>query len=251
VKDQTHYPLLAGYVDGELTLEERRRIDEELGRNDELRQELAAQREAATAMDGYPVAEVEESQWRRMWQEIGGRLPGSAKRISLESLTEMDISVNMLNEEELFEQSVPVELPATPLVAVKTDTLPPLPKPSSKAAEAEKRRIDRPSRVARAQQAPLFEPLRFTRGRHGFWAHLAGLAAAVAIMAMVVLSIRPVIPETKLARAGEVVIEMEFTDASRSMIRMRQDEHGQSIPMIWIAQTPRDAGLLGSEEVIQ
>ncbi len=247
MKDQMQYPLIAGYIDGELTPEERRRLEEHLGRDEHLRQELAAQREAAEAMMAYPVVGVDDAQWRQMWQEIGGRLPGSAKRISLESLTEMDISADMLNEDDLFDQPVPLLLPQNmpPLVAVKTDTLPPAgPKPqpaAEKASSAEKSKT-RPVRLQGARQAPLFEPLRVVRSRVRIWAHVAGLAAAAMIMLMVVLSVRPVIPEQKLARADEVEIEMSITDASRSMVRVMQDEDGQSIPMIWIAQVPRESG---------
>ena len=192
-------------------------------------EELAAQQEAVEAMAAYPLAEVDESQWRRMWQEIGQRLPAGAKRISLESLTEMDISANMMNEEDLFDQPVPVVLPASPLVAVKTDTLPPMPGRTAIEKLRSGESGSRPVRLNDVRQHTPYKVPRVSRRPHRIWAHLAGVAAAVAIMAMVVLSVRPVILEINLARAGEVVIEMDVTDASRSMIRMMQDEHGQAI----------------------
>lgn len=251
---ENNNPLLAGYVDDQLTRDERRRVESLLEQNERLAEELAAQREAAAAMAAYPVAEVPESQWRRMWQEVGSRLPAGAKRISLESLTEMDISADMLNEEGLFDQDMPAVLPESPLVAVKTDTLPPrqaqppatpatpaTPTPPAgdrKRPEADGAnkplRLSNSKRLATAGQTPRLK----LRRRRSIWAHLAGLAAAAAVITIVLLSVRPVVPQVKLARAGEVVIEMNIDDASNSMIRMMQDEQGRSIPMIWIAQTP-------------
>lgn len=243
---ENNNPLLAGYVDDQLTRDERRRVESLLEQNERLAEELAAQREAAAAMAAYPVAEVPESQWRRMWQEVGSRLPAGAKRISLESLTEMDISADMLNEEDLFDQDIPAVLPESPLVAVKTDTLPPLhAQPASATSPAgDKKRPDadaanRPLRLTDSKRSAVIQPSRAKlRRRRSIWAHLAGLAAAAAVITIVLLSVRPVVPQVKLARAGEVVIEMDINDASNSMIRMMQDEQGRSIPMIWIARTP-------------
>ena len=226
VSDEELHILLAGYVDGELPEAEREYVEEQLARRPELQAVLQEQRAAARSYADYPVEEVVQQQWERMWGHLEERLPEKSKRVSLELLTDIDVGEEFAVEEEPAGEPARIELAAAggEPAAVK----PP--------AETEARPVRLPKKEKRRslRQRIIRRPLA------NFWAHAAGLAAAVLVAAMVILSIQPVIRIGQLAGYGEVEFELE-ADAVAFIDILKVDDENY-VQMVWIDYSPAENG---------
>jgi len=221
VSDEELHILLAGYVDGELPEAEREYVEQQLARRPELQAVLREQRAAARSYADYPVEEVDERQWERLWRHLQERLPEKSKRVSLESLTDIDLGDEFAVAEE------PAEPPMLELAAVRGE--PAVAKPP---AETEARPVRLPKNLKRRSLRQRI----IRRPWANFWAHAAGLAAAVLVVAMVILSTQPVIHTGQLAVYGEVEFELEADTAAFIDIVKVDDEN--YVQMIWIDYSP-------------
>ena len=219
--------LLAGWVDGELAAEERAAVEAHLAGCDACRRLAEGQRQAAEAYARYPVAEPTEPEWQAVWRKVGSRLPTGAKRISLESLSEMDFSGDFLPDAEEEAAARPAAQAARPA---------PSPGPAV--------------RLDMNHEEPLFKPTRMRRSRRLALAHLAGPAVAALILLLIWLSVKPVIHTSQLASAGQMELEVG-AGSNPPVVMMLRSSDGENIPLVWV--TEASAGVAGedSQEVVQ
>ncbi len=232
VSDEELHILLAGYVDGELPEAEREYVEEQLARHPELQAVLQEQRAAARSYADYPIEEVDEQQWERIWRHLDERLPEKSKRVSLELLTDIDVGDEFAAEQEPGGESAMVELAARGEPAAA--------KPP---AEAEAK----PVRLPKKEKGRSLRQIIIRRPRMNFWAHAAGLAAAVLVAAMVILSTQPVIHTGQLAVAGEVEFELGADTAAFIDILKVDDEN--YVQMVWINYSPAQNGAYMEEPI--
>jgi Putative zinc-finger len=245
-------PLLAGFVDGELTAVEQQAVEEHVGKCEACRELLDEQRAAAEAYARYAIEEVSDDQWGAMWAKLDPELPKPAKRVDLESLasvaTDDEGAAELPDEPEAAdategEASVPGVVTESPEVADEEADASPA--AEAKADEAEEETVVRLPKK-RPKRPRVFKPLRFRRMRHTVWAHAAGIAACLLVAAMVFLSIKPVIRVDEFARSDEVVVELVMSDNPRAMPRqmtLHADGGGQ-IPLVWIVDITDDGMII-------
>ncbi|MBN2583567.1 MAG: hypothetical protein JXL80_10900 [Planctomycetes bacterium] len=227
--DEQFEVLLAGYVDGQLSAEARQRVDRELSRRPELREKLEQQKAAVQAYATYPVETPSDEAWKGVWTRIQDRLPQESKRVSLETLTDLTADDEFVAEEE---EPSTIELLAEPRPAVVAA--------SSRVAPAAAGERSRAVRLtARQDRRPLHLPQTSRRSWAGFWAHAAGLAAAVAIVAMVILSVQPIIHTRQLATYGEVEFNFE-TDSAGFVDTLKVDDETY-VQIVWVDYSPAEA----------
>jgi len=245
------HPLLAGYVDDELTAVERQAVDDHVAGCPDCARLLAEQRAAAKAYAAYPVEAAEPADFQRVWAEVQSRLPAPAKRVTLEDISGLDVS------EEFLEDEPPVAT-EPPQSAEPAET--PGPETQTPAA-AEGDQGERPPEKAEAGRVPprpkgrppVFKPHRMPRGRHGLWAHLAGIAAAALIVAAVLISVRPTIRVDQFATNEQVVIDIDMAPtgaAAQPVIVYLESDGRPTIPMVWVAGAP-DEPADGKEDSVQ
>ncbi len=218
------HPLLAGYVDRELSDLERQAVEQHVSECADCRALLDEQRAAADAYRKYPVAEPTQANWDRVWSGVEARLPARAKRVSLETLSDSGTIDRLLSEEEAVEEAL-----ASP---------PPEPFPEVPAQPAEEVR-EKPVRFS--DLPPEEEPLEAVppaRHRYLLWAHLAGTAAAALLAVAALLGVDADVGPEHLADVDEVEIEYDVTAANAPMLIMLSSERGGDIPMIWVAGVP-------------
>jgi hypothetical protein len=70
---------------------------------------------------------------------------------------------------------------------------------------------------------------------------VAGVAASLAIVALVLMSVKPPpLRVDEFARSGQVTITVEMTDeGDMPPVYLLETDSGQQIPMVWIAQAPQ------------
>ena len=222
VSDEELNILLAGYVDGELPEAQREYVAQQLALRPELQAVLREQRAAARSYADYPVEEVDQQQWEPIWRHLQDRLPEKSKRVSLESLTDLDVAAEFAAEEE------PAAEPSTlDFAAVQG-------KPATAKAAAGKEA--EPVRLPKQQKRRPLRQRIIRRPRATFWAHAAGLAAAVLVAAMVILSTQPVIHTGQLAGYGEVEFELGADTAAFIDILKVDDEN--YVQMVWVDYSP-------------
>ncbi|NIA21921.1 MAG: hypothetical protein GWP05_08175 [Anaerolineaceae bacterium] len=227
VSDEELHILLAGYVDGELSEDEREYVEEQLARRGELQAVLQEQRAAARSYADYPVEEVAQQQWERMWGHLEERLPEKSKRVSLELLTDIDLGEEFAVEEEPAGEPAMIEL-------ATAGGEPAAAKPPPTETEA------KPVRLPKKEKRRSLRQRIIRRPRANLWAHAAGLAAAVLVAAMVILSIQPVIRTGQLAVSGEVEFELGADTAAFIDILKVDDEN--YVQMVWINYSPAENG---------
>ena len=228
------HPLLAGYVDEELSSDERQRVEEHLEKCPECRAQVEEQRAAATVYAQYPVEEPTEGQWQRVWMSLGSRLPARARRVSLESLTDLDVSGELMEQEE-------EAVPRRKSPALGTGPL---------SEVVERARRVRPMEGPREE--PVFKPIRMPRLKHMVWAHVAGLAAAAAIMVLVLVSVKPPAqvgpvrqPPTEVATTGPVIRTDQLAAAGQYEIDYGvADSNDAPVPYVLQTDTGRDVLLI-------
>ena len=245
-------PLLAGFVDGEITALERQAVEEHVARCEVCRALLDEQLSVAEAYGQYPIEEVPEDRWGTMWTRIESTLPEPVKRVDLESLalvaTDDEAATEPLDEPDAAEATEaatepPSDVPGeSPEAAGEPDASP---ASDAKADEAEEEPVVRLPKK-RSERPRVFKPLRFRRMRHTAWAHAAGIAACLLVAAMVFLSINPVIRVDEFARSDEVTVELVMSDAPRAMPRqMTLDaDGGGQIPLVWIVDITDDGMII-------
>jgi len=250
-------PLLAGFVDGELTTVEQQAVEEHVAGCAICRELLDEQRAAADAYGQYTIEDVPEAQWGTMWARLEPELPEPAKRVDLESLASVATDDEAAAEQpgepgaaDATEAPVPKivtgsppEVPGESPEAGETPDAPP--EPEAKVDEAEEEPVVRLSKK-RPKRPRVFKPLRFRRMRHTVWAHAAGIAACLLVAAMVFLSIKPVIRVDEFARSDEVMVELVMSDDPRAMPRqMTLDaDGGGQIPLVWIVDITDDGMII-------
>jgi anti-sigma factor RsiW len=207
--------LLAGLVDGELGAEERAAVEAHLAKCGACRKLADGQRQAAAAYARYPVAEPTEPQWQAVWRKVGSRLPTRAKRISLESLSEMDFAGEFLPDVE--------EAPAA-----RPSTQPGAAWPAQSPGQ--------PVRLDMDREEPLFKPTRMRRSRRLALAHLAGPAVAALILLLIWLSVQPVIHTSQLASVGQMELEVG-AGSNPPVVMMLRSSDGENIPLVWVTET--------------
>ncbi len=221
MNDEELHILLAGYVDGELPEAQREYVEQQLAQRPELQAVLREQRAAVKTYADYPIEEADQQQWDRTWQHLQQRLPEKSKRVSLELLTDIDVGDEFAAEEEPAAESLPLKL-----------------------AE---RKEAKPVRLPKQQKRRPLRQRIIRRPRATFWAHVAGLAAAVVVAAMVILSTQPVIRTGQLAAYGEVEFELEADTAAFIDILRVDDEN--YVQMVWIEYSPAEDGVYKKEPI--
>ena len=227
---QDIHPLLAGYVDGELSPVERETVEDHVAACPECRALMDEQRAGAEVYAAYPVEDARAEDWAGMWTDLEGRLPARAKRVSLESLAGIDVGDEFLDEDKpsAADQALPLEPGAEPTDVTGQPAAP----------EAEPVRLKEPKR----RRVRVFKPIHVPRVKHTFWAHVAGIAASILIVAMVLLSVKPVIRVEQLASNDQVEIDYVVTDPDNApIIHMLQSDTGDQIPLIWVAHVTDDS----------
>jgi len=243
------HPLLAGYVDDELTAVERQAVEDHVAGCPECARLLAEQRAGAHVYAAYPVEEAAADDWRTVWAAVEARLPARTKRVTLEHLSDLDVS------EDFLEDEAPVTTePAAPPPAVPETRPPEAAEPEADEDGGRKEKAE-PVRLPPRpkERPPVFKPHRMPRGRHGLWAHVAGIAAAVLIVAAVLVSVRPVIRVDQFATSDQVgiAIDIDSTGATaQPVIVYLQSDGRPSIPMVWVAGASDDR-TPGEEESVQ
>lgn len=224
--------LLAGCVDDELSPVERQSVEEHLRTCQACRRLLAEQKAAVAAYAQYPVEPAASADFNAMWSRLESRLPQPAKRVSLDRLAEFEVGDEFADSEpQTAAAQAPKAPPAEPRQREK-------PRPEEQAPPQETRRA---WRRTKPERLPVFKPLRFTRLKHTFWAHAAGIAASVLIAAMVLLSVKPVIRVQQFARADQVQISFPGDDPSSIPMVMSLPTDGDAgIPLVWIADIPEE-----------
>jgi anti-sigma factor RsiW len=206
--------LLAGLVDGELAAEERAAVEAHLAACGACRKLAEGQRQAAASYAQYPVEEPTEPEWQAAWRKIGSRLPTGAKRISLESLSEVDFSGDFLHDVEEAPVARPAAQPGAAWPAKTGQTV----------------------RLDMDREEPLFKPTRMRRSRRLAFAHLAGPAVAALILLLVWLSVKPVIHTSQLANAAQMELEIG-AGSNPPVVMMLRSSDGEDIPLVWVTET--------------
>ncbi|HOI53899.1 MAG TPA: hypothetical protein PLP01_01485 [Phycisphaerae bacterium] len=228
--------LLAGYVDGQLSADARQRVERELARRPALRGKLQEQQAAVRAYGAYPVSQPSGEAWKGVWTRIEARLPRESKRVSLETLTDLTADEEFVAEEE------------------EASTLDVLAGQRAAEIEAKSARIAAPSAsrpavgqrtqavrlTARQDRRPLHLPQPRRRAWTSLWAHAAGLAAAAAIVAMVILSVQPIIHTRQLAAYGDV--EFDFAADSAGFVDTLRVDDDTYVQIVWVNYSPAAAG---------
>jgi len=254
------HPLLAGYVDGELTTVERQAVEDHVAGCADCGRLLAEQRAGAQVYAAYPVEEAGDDDWQTVWAAVEARLPAKAKRVTLESLSDLDVS-----EEFLDEDAAPAGDGVQPAEAIEPQATTPETAPPAKPEPEPDARADVPPEEPRTKPAPVrlpgrpsgrprvFKPIRMPRWRHTFWAHVTGIAAAALIVAAVLISVKPTLRVDQFATSDQVdiAIEIDPTGTAPQPVIMYLQADGQpSIPMIWVAHVS-DGETDGKEESVQ
>jgi anti-sigma factor RsiW len=219
--------LLAGLVDGELTAEERAAVEAHVAKCGACRKLAKSQREAAAAYAKYPVEKLTEQEWQAVWRKVGSRLPTGAKRVSLESLREMDFAGEFLPDVEEAPAARPAVQPGGAWPAQFTG---------------------QPVRLDMDNEEPLFKPTRMRRSRRLALAHLAGPAVAALILLLVWLSVKPVIHTSQLASVGQMELEVG-AGSNPPVVMMLRSSDGENIPLVWVTEKNEGAADEGSQEV--
>ncbi len=222
--------LLAGLVDGELSADERGAVETHLASCGACQKLVEGQRQAAAAYAKYPVEEPTEPEWQAAWRKVGSRLPTGAKRISLESLSEVDFSGDFLHDVE--------EAPAA--------------RPAAQAGAAwpgEKTKTGQAVRLDMDREEPIFKPTRMRRSRRLALAHLAGPAVAALILLLVWLSVKPVIHTSQLASAWQMELEVG-SGRNPPVVMMLRSSDGENIPLVWVTETSSGVTDEDSQEAV-
>jgi len=220
--------LLAGLVDGELTADERGAVEAHLAKCISCRKLAEGQRQAAAAFATYPVTEPTETDWQAAWRKVGSRLPAGAKRISLESLSEVDFSGDFLHDGE--------EEPAA--------------RPAAQPGAAWPARSEQSVRLDMDREEPLFKPTRMRRSRRLALAHLAGPAVAALILLLVWLSVKPVIHTSQLASAAQMELEVG-AGSNPPVVMMLRSSDGENIPLVWVTESSSGVTDEDGQEAVQ
>jgi len=212
----------------ELTAAERAAVEAHLAECDACRKLAEGQRQAAAAYARYPVEEPTEPQWQAVWRKVGSRLPTGAKRISLESLSEMDFTGEFFPDVE----ETPAARPAAQPGAAR---------PAQSSGQ--------PVRLDMDREEPLFKPTRMRRSRRLALAHLTGPAVAALILLLVWLSVQPVIHTSQLASVGQMELEIG-AGSNPPVVMMLRSSDGENIPLVWVTEASKGVTDEGSQEAV-
>jgi anti-sigma factor RsiW len=222
--------LLAGYVDGQLSAEARQRVERELSRHAELRDKLEQQQAAAQAYAAYPVETPGDDAWKGAWTRIEERLPHEFKRVSLETLTDLTADDEFVAEEEASTLNLLAETRGAVLDPRST---------GAARLPVGGERTQAVRLTARQNRRPIHLPQPRQRSWSAFWAHAAGLAAVLAILAMVLLSVQPIIHTRQLAAYGE--IEFDFAADSAGFVDTLRVDDNTYVQIVWVNYSPAEA----------
>jgi len=236
VTEEQFEVLLAGYVDGQLSADARQRVERELARRPSLRSKLQQQQEAVRAYRAYPVSEPSEEAWKGVWTRIEARLPRESKRVSLETLTDLTADEEFVAEEE--ESSTLDVLAAQRAAEIETKSAGIAASNGLRPAVGQRTQAVRLPALRYRRVSPLPQPRR--RVWASFWAHAAGLAAAAAIVAMVILSVQPIIHTRQLAAYGDV--EFDFAADSAGFVDTLRVDDDTYVQIVWVNYSPAAAG---------